>query len=410
MSWYNFWRTKENPVQPSIAIAEGDAVGTREYPNNYRIQYEQLEVVNRAVNMVVDDIAEIPVAVGDKLAGIKPAMRISAEMEAENVLNVIRKAKVDKLLNIQPNPYQDINSFRRNLYVDYLIDGNIFVYFDGEYLYHLPASEVEIIPDKREYIKGYRYSDQTFFNPWEIIHVKENSFYSIYRGVSRLRPAYRTMLLLSKMRKFQDNFFDNGAVPGLVIKSPSTLSDKVKERMLQSWQTRYNPSSGGRRPIILDGGLEIDNISNISFQEMDFQTSVTALEDIILKAVGVPPLLLDSGNNANIRPNHRLYYLETILPILRKYMFACERYFGYDLTEDVTNIPALQPELSDQARYYATLVNSGIITPNEARDKLGYEGVEGHDDLRVPENIAGSAANPGGEGGRPVGSVSSSGE
>jgi len=47
------------------------------------------------------------------------------------------------------------------------------------------------------------------------------------------------------------------------------------------------------------------------------------------------------------------------------------------------------------------LVNTGIISPNEARDALGFASVEGYDDLRVPANIAGSAANPD-EGGRPV--------
>jgi len=399
MAWYNFWTTtKENPAQPSIALSEGSLIESREIVNNYRVQYENLEVVNRAVNMLVDDIAEIPIAVGNKLPGIIPGGRPSVDNGA--IVPVFRQKQVYSLLNLQPNPYQDINSFRRNLFVDYVIDGNIFVYFDGLYLYHLPANLVEIIPDKKNYIAGYTYDGLLNFKPWEIIHVKENSFYSIYRGVSRLRPAYRTMQLLSKMRRFQDNFFDNGAVPGLIIKSPSTLSDKVKERMLQAWQTRYRPDGGGRRPIILDGGLEIDTISNINFREMDFQSSVIALENIILKSIGVPPLLLDSGNNANIRPNHRLYYLETVMPILRKYMFAFERFFGFNLTEDVTNIPALQPELSDQARYYSTLVNGGILTPNEARTKLGKEPMEGLDTIRVPANIAGSAVNPD-VGGRP---------
>ena len=43
---------------------------------------------------------------------------------------------------------------------------------------------------------------------------------------------------------------------------------------------------------------------------------------------------------------------------------------------------------------------SGIITPNEARDSMRMEGIEGNDELRIPANIAGSAANPS-EGGRP---------
>ena len=111
-------------------------------------------------------------------------------------------------------------------------------------------------------------------------------------------------------------------------------------------------------------------------------------------------MLLDSGNNANIRPNHRLYYLETVLPIVRKINFAFERFFGFDLEEDLSGVPALQPELKDQAAYYSTLVNTGIMAPNEAREAMRMEPLEGHDDLRVPANIAGSAANPS-EGGRP---------
>jgi phage portal protein BeeE len=97
----------------------------------------------------------------------------------------------------------------------------------------------------------------------------------------------------------------------------------------------------------------------------------------------------------------RMYYLETILPIIRKMNFALERYFGFEVSEDITDIPALQPELRDQSQYYSALVNTGIISPNEARDALGFDPVDGYDDLRVPANIAGSAANPD-EGGRPV--------
>jgi HK97 family phage portal protein len=239
------------------------------------------------------------------------------------------------------------------------------------------------------------------FSPDEIIHIKENSFHSIYRGVPRLKPAMRTMVLMKNMRAFQDNFFKNGAVPGLVLKSPNTLSEKIKERMMVSWQARYRPDAGGRRPLILDGGIEVDKISNVNFKEMDFQSAISENEKIILKALGIPPIMMDSGNNANIRPNMRLYYLETILPIVRKINYGLERYFGFELREDITNIPALQPELRDSSAYYTSLVNGGIITPAEARKALGFDFVTGTEEIRVPANIAGSATNPD-EGGRPV--------
>jgi len=393
MAWYDRLLGREaeeklNPAQSFISLEEGVTLDTREKKDNYRSAYEELEVVNRAVNMIVDDVSDIPYEIGEKIKGITPVR--------EN----IRRSRVDLILNKEPNPFQDINGFKRNLIIDLLIDGNIFVYFDGVHLYQLPANNVSIHSHTETYIEKFEYDGHIDYTPKEIIHIKENSFNSIYRGVPRLKPAYRTMYLLDNMRKFQDNFFKNGAVPGLVLKSPNTLSERIKERMLQAWQTRYNPTNGGKRPLILDGGLEVDALTKVNFKELDFQSSITANEKIILEAMGVPPILLDGGNNANIRPNHRLYYLETVLPIVRKIGYAFERYFGFELNENVTDIPALQPELRDQASYYQTLVNSGIMSPNEARDALNLEAMDGYDDLRVPANIAGSAANPE-EGGRP---------
>lgn len=391
MAWYDrlIGRTpkveeKLNPAQPYF---DGKIESSREHTVSYEKAYEDLEIVNRGVNMIVDDAAEINVKVGGQLP-------------LQSVVKGIKRSRVDLLLNKEPNLFQDISSFRRNLIIDYLLDGNIFIYYDGVHMYHLPADKMIIHTSEETYVEKYTYNNSVTFSPREIIHIKENSFYSIYRGVSRLKPALRTMILMRRMRDFQDNFFKNGAVPGLVLKSPNTLSEKIKERMIQSWSARYRPDAGGRRPLILDGGIEIDKVSNVNFKELDFQSAIAENEKIILKALGIPPILLDSGNNANLRPNMRLYYLETILPIIRKINFGLERFFGFEIVEDATNIPALQPELRDQSQYYSALVNTGIISPNEAREALNFDPVEGYDDLRVPANIAGSAANPD-EGGRP---------
>ena len=393
MAWYHKLfgiQEKLNPAQEEIVYIEGSApIASREFPITYTGYYEYLEVVNRGVNMIVDDTAEIPSRVGPKIEGLNPIQK------------GVRRSRVELMLNKEPNPFQDISSFKRNLIIDFILDGNIFIYFDGTALYHLPANHVTITPDEKTYVAGYEFQSNVKYKVSEIIHIKENSFNSIYRGTSRLRACRRTMAQLAKMRSFQDNFFQNGAVAGLVIKSPSIISEKNKERMIQSWITRYRPDAGGRRPMILDGGMELDSISNINFKELDFENSIITAETEILKVLGIPPILMDSGNNANIRPNHRLYYLETILPISEKINSALERYFGYEISDDLSNIPALQPELRDAAAYYTTLVNSGIITVNEARMDLNYTEMEGYDDIREPANIAGSATNPT-EGGRPT--------
>lgn len=379
---------KLNPAQRWIAQDNSESPSL-EPERTYVFYYEAIEIVNRAVNMIVDDAAEINYAIGTEKVGF-PA-----------VLGTKRKT-VDTLINYQPNPYQDLSSFRRNMIMDFLLDGNIFLYYDGVHLYHLPSNKMVVHASETTFVEKYEFNGSLDYFPNEIIHIKDNNSQSIYRGASRLRPATRTMKLMKNMRDFQDNFFKNGAVPGLVIESPDTLSPRLKERMKEDWKQQYRPQSGGRNPMILDGGMKIASISDVSFKDLDFENSIDSNEKVILKALGVPPVLVDSGNNANLRPNHRLYYLETILPIIQKIGSAYQAFFGFEVYEDIAGVPALQPELRDEAAYYSTLVNGGIISPDEAREGMGREPIPDGSgvDVRVPVNVAGSAANPG-VGGRP---------
>ncbi len=386
------WGTKQeklNPAQTYLSSGGHQTESSAEPVYSYQLCFEKLEVVNRAVNMIVDDVSVIKCNVGEKIPSVTP--------RAVGV----RKAQLSRILNKEPNPYQDINSFRRALIMDFMIDGNIFIYWDGAHMYHLPATKINVVADKNTFVNRYEFDGGAItYYPNEIMHIKDNNYQTVYRGISRLRPALRTMTALLNMRKFQDNFFNNGATPGLVLTTEERLNERLKDRLLHDWQNKYRPTSGGRRPVILDGGMKVSAVSDISFRELDFQQAIKDNEHIVLKALGVPPILLDSGNNANIRPNHRIYYLETILPIIEKMNSVFESFFGFEVYEDTTYIHALRPELRDEAAYYSTLVNGGIMSPAEARENLGLVKIEGHDDLRIPANIAGSAADPS-QGGRP---------
>lgn len=379
---------KLNPAQAQISGGAPTEQGSLEQTHSYQQCFERLEVVNRGVNMLVDDVAQIKCNIGDTETGITP------------FVTGMRKKQLDKLLNKEPNPYQDINSFRRALVLDFVIDGNMFIYWDGAHMYHIPAVGMKVVSDIKTFISHYEYEGQTRFEVNEILHIKDNNYQTIYRGSSRLKPALRTMQALLNMRAFQDNFFKNGAVPGLALQTDERLNDRHKEKLLAEWTRKFNPLSGGKRPVILDGGLKVNPISQHTFQELDFQNAIAENEKIVLKALGIPPILLDGGNNANIRPNHRIYYLETILPIVEKMNSVFERFFGFEVYEDIAYIHALRPELQEEAAYHSTLVNGGVITPNEARVALGKLPIAGHDDLRIPANIAGSAADPS-TGGRP---------
>ena len=82
--------------------------------------------------------------------------------------------------------------------------------------------------------------------------------------------------------------------------------------------------------------------------------------------------------------------------MITRYVSALERYFGYDIEPITATVSALQPDMKDVASFYSTLVNTGILTANEARTELRYasDSDPESDKLRIPANIAGSAANP----------------
>lgn len=389
MNWftqsYGWVKQKFNPAQDRIAYQEGTYISTTQ-KITYQQAYQKLESVNRSVSMLVSACNSLDYDVKDKIS--------------EGVVTGIRQKQLNTLLNYKPNPYQSIQEFRQAIFMDFVLEGNVFIYFDGTFMYHLPAANVQIQTDTKTFIRGYRYMGTVEFKETDIFHFRDGHSQSIYRGSSRLESAQRSIDILHSMQEFQEQFFDNGAIFGVVLTSDNTLSQMAKEKTIANWIQRYNAKAGGRRPVILDSGLKPAQLNQGTFKDLDFDESIKTHNERVMTAVGVPPILLQGGNNANISPNLRLFYLETALPIVRKFISSLERYFGYDVDAVTANVSALQPDIKEIAAYHATLVNGGIITPNEARKELRYEPIDGNDDLRVPANIAGSAVDPS-QGGKP---------
>ena len=373
---------KYNIAQEQIVYVEGQNKPTDTNRYLYGKSFNALESVNRGVSMIVNACSSFDFDIQDKrMTGVVPGMR---------------KVGLENLLMYRPNPYQSIQEFRKNMYSDFILEGNAFIYWDGAFLYNIPASQMDIITDPKTFIKGYIYNGSTHFTPDEIMHFKDISADSIYRGTTRLTSAASSINTLYEMGTFQQSFFTNNAVPGLVFTTENTLSSIAKKKTVDAWMAAYSSTNGARKPMIVDSGLKPSNIFQTSFQELDFSTSIKDINTKIYSALGVPSVLIEGGNNANISPNLRLFYLETVLPIVKSFCSAIERQFGYDVEPIVEGVSAIQPELKDISSFLSTLTNTGIITQNEARTKLRYplDTDPESNKLHLPQNIAGSSANP----------------
>jgi HK97 family phage portal protein len=389
MSWLDriFSRTKLNPAQSDIEMASDASISNVSTATIDSVT--NLEVVNRGINMLVSACSSLDFDIKESLQ-IVPQARVKPK-------------KLDMLLNYQPNLFQSNEAFRSALYYDLVTYGTAFLYWDGVHLYNLPASLVTIEKDEKNFVEYYEVGT-TKFMPNEIIHINDVGR-SLYTGDSRLGACKASIDLIKALKNYHTRLVNDGFVTSLAVTTPDILSDKIKDRLKASWRAQYNMSRGGKIPLILDGGMDIKTLTSggDKMQDLDYTGSIKDYERSILLGLGIPEVLIIGGNNANISPNLRLFYLETVIPLVRKVNSALERFFGYNLEPITANVSALAPEMRDASAYYTGLVNGGIITPNEAREALRYEKLEGSDDIRIPANIAGSAANPN-EGGRPTNS------
>ena len=111
MAWYDrlLGRTPEveEKLNPAQQYYDHSTAPSREFTLKYEKAYEDIEIVNRGVNLIVDDASEVKTTVGEQIQGL------------QSVVKGVKRSRVRLLLNKEPNPFQDISTFKRNLLVSY---------------------------------------------------------------------------------------------------------------------------------------------------------------------------------------------------------------------------------------------------------------------------------------------------
>ena len=94
MAWYNPFSKKpvdvEEKLNPAQYLDGGNVESSREHTLSYERAYEDLEIVNRGVNMIVDDVAAA--AINVDFAPLNPfRMRSRGDFEGFGALRVMNK-------------------------------------------------------------------------------------------------------------------------------------------------------------------------------------------------------------------------------------------------------------------------------------------------------------------------------
>ena len=348
--------------------------------------YDAISVISRCVDLIVDTAATIDFKVVQDVGWFDvPAKHNQFEKILDN-----------------PTPSFGKFDFFRNIYRDLIFSGNAFPYNLGDQMQLLEKVSYTGDDVSNPFIDSQKGKIELDEN--RLIHVRLLPEHSRVYGKSYLTRIDKELDLIAAMLSFQKNFFNNNAIPGVILSSENPLTLKQKERIAEEFLNMYSIMKGqAGKPFIADNSLKIETLQH-SLKDLQFNEGIDGLTNRITSALGVPEVLLTSGNNANLLPNYKLFVFNTVYPLVLNVSQNLTVHFhkfyrgttGLKIVPNLERLPLLTDDMLKVSNSIKTLVTTGIITPNEARLRLHYLPHEDPmaDDLLFPQNITGANFEP----------------
>ena len=322
-------------------------------------------------------------------------------------------------LLMRPNPLQSYSEFFSSLFGYVLLSGNAYILKTGsdmgapKELHQLRPDRINIkgsgkpIPEKYEYMVNGRVANTYMIDQEngfsELKHIKLWNPLDDYYGLSPMSAAAVEVDQFNMSSKHNVNLLQNGARPsGAVIFKPQddagfavNLSESQRQQLITDMNNRFTGANNAGRPMLLEGDFDWKEMG-LSPKDMDFATLKHMSATDIALCFGVPSQLVgvpDSQTYSNVAEARLALYEETIIPHLRKIASDLNEWLvplfddRLTLEFDIDSIPALSERVRKTYENVTSAVREGIMTRNEAREKIGLEPLNGADDLYISANL-----------------------
>lgn len=398
------------------------------------------------VNTIAKTIAGLPPKVERKVKKKKQVLGDSGkweEVEQEEYTDASGSPEQD--LFEKPNTIATSTEFYWLLVMDLLSTGDAFLYIDDDGidlgrsnsesrlrevlnqmrknvpkgLYRLNPALIQIVPSSDGKIIDH-YGMQTEhgyfkFNLDEILHIRLPNPTNPFWGLAPIVAALKNVLLDRYTKEHFIRFYKQGARLGGVIKTKQKLTKEQLTRLERTFESNYTGRQNHHRTLVLPQDMDYQiieqNPGETSLLEFTKQN-----KEPILAVYDVPPVkvgILDGASYANANVQLKIYYTDTIMPILKivedafnscpKIMNPVRKMrFKFDLS-GVEVLREDQKLLTDIAK---GMIESGA-TVNEVRFKVWKMGpIPGGDKSKVIEAMKeqpawapfmGASAKPGAE-------------
>ncbi len=400
--FFNFFQqpTVQTKEAPQVVLS---TTNTNHYRrDNYEAYanegYRQNAIVYRCVNEIANGAACIPFK----------AYQGDIELDQHPILSLLQR----------PNPMQAGVEYFQAVYSYLLLSGNNYsirsdVAGEVRELYLLRPDRVRVKPSKTSTPEGYEYVINSKIiktydsNPMtgesEVKHMKLYNPLDDYYGLSPLMAAAVDIDNHNAINKHNISLLNNGARPsGAIVFKPTSdrgmpiqLSDGQRQQLQDDLDVKFKGPANAGRPLLLEGDFDWREMG-LSPKDMDFlQQRNMAAKDIAL-CFGVPSQLIgipDSQTYSNVQEARLALYEETIMPLARRIQSDLNEWLSPTYGDDIRieyDFDAVPAMVERRRRIYENVtqaVREGIISRNEARERLGLEPISGGDDVYIAANL-----------------------
>ena len=378
MSWFNFGKKKEQRSADAKPITYEDVYGVSggfsifKQHNNFALS---LSAVYSAVELISNSIALLPIQV--KFKDDKGDPQVNSEHELNIAFN-----------NNDMSKYMII----KMMVADMLLFGNGYALIErsGGHvtgIRYLESNDVQVQWDK--YKKKLYYTCNTVpgkvIQPENILHIYKNSRDG-HTGIGVLKYAARTIDLANYTENSSLDYFAKGLNVTGIVHAKQPMNKIQAQQALNSIEGNVNADKAYYKFLPFD----------IDFQPLtqnakDAQMIETRLFNVseIARFFNISPVLLQDlskSSYSTVEAANLQFLTQTLLP----YISIIESEFNRKLVGeenifiDLDEREFLRTDSQSTANYYVTLVNAGVLSRNEVREQLGYNKVEGGDELAIP--------------------------
>ena len=350
----------------------------RDYAALTREGYARNPVVHRAVRLIAEAAASVPLTLFEK----------ERELDAHPLLDLLAR----------PNRAEAAGDFLEALYGYLLVAGNAYleqVPVDGvpRELHVLRPDRVKVVPGSDGWPEAFDYTaaGRTVRLAAEpgpqdggvapVRHLKLFHPLNDHYGFAPIEAAQMSLDIHNAAASWNKALLDNAARPsGALIYAAGdavNLSADQFERLKTELESGYQGARNAGRPLLLEGGLDWKPMG-LTPKDMDFIEAKNQAAREIALAFGVPPMLLGiPGDNtyANYQEANRAFWRSAVLPLAARTAGALAAWlapaYGMDLNlkPDADTVEALAAE---REALWRRVGAADFLSEDEKRLAVGY--------------------------------------